>query len=76
MGADARIYAFPAHRMRPDREPLLKKAEVARELRVSERWVELRMRDAGFPFIKDAHSRLVYYKWSEIETWMARRTTA
>jgi predicted DNA-binding transcriptional regulator AlpA len=70
----AEILRFPASRMRPDREPLMKKTEVARELRVSERWVELRMRDSGFPFIKDAHSRLVYYKWSEIEAWMARRT--
>lgn len=71
-GAD--VIRFPSHRMRPDREPLMKKSEVARELRVSERWVELRMKDAGFPFIKDTHSRLVYYKWSEIEAWMARRT--
>jgi predicted DNA-binding transcriptional regulator AlpA len=70
------VLRMPSSRVRRDREPWSTKREVAAELRVSERWVELRMRHDGFPFHKDRHSRLVRFKMSEIDDWLARRETA
>lgn len=70
MGAD--VIRFPPSRMRRDREPWSTKADVMAYLQVSDRWIELRYRD-GFPHHKDPHSRLVRFKLSEVDEWMASR---
>jgi predicted DNA-binding transcriptional regulator AlpA len=69
----AEILRMPSHRIRRDREPWSTKTEVAADLHVSERWIELRMRHDRFPHHKDAHSRLVRFKMSEVDEWMASR---
>ena len=73
--SESNVLRFPVQKARRDREPLVKKGDIARELHVSERWVELRMRDAGLPYIKDAHSRLVYYRLSDVLDWFERRAS-
>lgn len=52
------------------------KAELAERWRVSERWIELRVRDAGLPRKKDPHSRLVRFNLAECELWLERRRRA
>lgn len=73
MSATARIIEFPA---RQGWEPWLTKREVAERLRVSERWVELRVKDSAFPARKDPRSRLVRFRWSEVDQWMNERVSA
>lgn len=68
----AQIFQFPAGRMR-ESAPITK-AELAARLRVSSRWIELRMRE-GMPFDKDAYSRLVSFDIAAVEAWLTERRT-
>lgn len=62
------VLYFPEDRM-GDREPWITKAALARRLERSERWIELRMRE-GLPHTKGDYSRLVRYRFSEVEMWL------
>lgn len=62
------VIPFPSHRR--DSEPWLLKRELAGELRVSERWIELRMRD-GLPYLRMGRSPR--FRLSEVEAWLRAR---
>ncbi len=70
----AEVLAFPPHRMR--RGVLLRKSELAERWGVSERWIELRVRDAGLPVQKDRASRLVRFDLADCEAWRVARLSA
>jgi predicted DNA-binding transcriptional regulator AlpA len=72
----AKIIEFPGWRARNVPEPLWTKRELAEYLRVSPRWIELRVKHDAFPILKDQHSRLVRFKMSEVQEWLASRRRA
>jgi hypothetical protein len=49
------------------------KKELAERWRVSERWLELRVKHDGLPMRKDPHSRLVRFNLADCERWMEAR---
>jgi predicted DNA-binding transcriptional regulator AlpA len=65
------LVRFPAYRMRKDREPWIDKDELAEYLGRSTRWIELRMRDSGLPHHKGERSRLVRFRISDVDEWLA-----
>lgn len=60
---------------RPRHEPWQTKAQLARHLHRSERWIELRIRDAGLPVHKFV-DRSVRFRLSEIDDWLKGREVA
>jgi len=69
-----RVLAFPVDRVRgagPEYD--VTKAELAQRWSVSQRWIEMRMRDSGLPHFKDRHSRFVRFPLADCERWRAER---
>ena len=64
----AQIIDFPSARTT---EPWVRKAEVARHLGMSVRWIEDRMRHDDLPHAH--HGRAVRFRLSEVDRWMASR---
>jgi excisionase family DNA binding protein len=62
------VVQFPGRR--GPGEPWRTKPEIAAYLQVSERWIELRMKHDGFPHYKDPRSRLVRFRFSEVDAWV------
>jgi excisionase family DNA binding protein len=51
----------------------LTKAQLAQELQMSERWIELQVRDHGLPSIQFGRSRR--FKLADVEAWAMRRAS-
>lgn len=60
---------------RPRHEPWQTKAQLARHLGRSERWIELRIRDADLPVHKFM-DRSVRFHFSEVDDWLKGREVA
>ncbi len=56
----------------PMPERYVSKREVKDFLGRSERWIELRMKDAGLPFYREPNGRSVSFRLSEIDAWRKR----
>lgn len=67
------LLEFPTHRAVGSLNYEITKRELAARWRVSERWIELRMREDGLPYRKDSRSRLVRFPLAECELWLHRR---
>ena len=64
------VVPFPVERR--DSEPWLLKSELAQELRCSERWIELRMRDSKLPCVYVGRSPR--FRLSEVNDWLRKRS--
>lgn len=51
----------------------LTKTQLAQALQVSERWIELKVRDDGLPSLKLGRSRR--FKLDDVERWAERRAS-
>jgi hypothetical protein len=67
------VISFPMARAVGAMNYEVTKRELAERWRVSERWIELRMREDGLPCEKDPHSRFVRFNLGECERWRAQR---
>lgn len=63
------VVAFPE---RASSGALIDRRELARRLRLSERWIAYQIRDHGLPVVRLGGA--VRFRWCEVEAWMQRRS--